>query len=188
MIAIFFYPALYVICWLQAPLNFKSRKSPPLLPTHQRLGLPINLLPCGMFQTKCPTASKPLRLQSLNRCQVCRVTRLLCFNVVNNCDFNFLNHLYNCREGSFQHLSPLQYLSDSDEIEDTEAFCETSPFGEWSECSTTCGVGISMRTRRFLDRWGRKKCPHVGLVEKRECVEPPCPPPSPGIVSLITIN
>ncbi|EEB20418.1 f-spondin, putative [Pediculus humanus corporis] len=86
-----------------------------------------------------------------------------------------------CSEGPFQYPSPFQYLPDSDEVEDTEAFCETSPFGEWSECSTTCGVGVAMRTRRFLDRWGRKKCPHVSLVEKRECIEPPCPSPSPGI-------
>jgi hypothetical protein len=25
----------------------------------------------------------------------------------------------------------------------------------------TCGVGISMRTRTFIDRAGRKKCPHI---------------------------
>ncbi|KAK6619736.1 hypothetical protein RUM43_012496 [Polyplax serrata] len=86
-----------------------------------------------------------------------------------------------CSGGPFQYPSPFQYLPDSDEIEDTEAYCETSAFGDWSECSTTCGVGVAMRTRRFLDRWGRKKCPHVNLVEKRECIEPPCPPPSPGI-------
>lgn len=77
---------------------------------------------------------------------------------------------------------PFQIPNDSVEIlEDNEAVCQTSDFGEWSECSTTCGVGVSMRSRRFLDRWGRKKCPHVSLVEKRECIEPPCPPPSAGI-------
>lgn len=25
----------------------------------------------------------------------------------------------------------------------------------------TCGIGITMRTRTFLDRVGRKKCPHI---------------------------
>lgn len=27
--------------------------------------------------------------------------------------------------------------------------------------SATCGVGITMRTRTFIDRVGRKKCPHI---------------------------
>lgn len=58
--------------------------------------------------------------------------------------------------------------------------CKTTPWSDWSECSgklarqaiirnliilflnsATCGVGISMRTRTFLDRVGRKKCPHI---------------------------
>ncbi|KAL0268585.1 UNVERIFIED_CONTAM: hypothetical protein PYX00_010463 [Menopon gallinae] len=79
-------------------------------------------------------------------------------------------------------IDPFQYTEDSDEsLEDLEEVCRTSEYSEWSECSTTCGVGVTMRTRRFFDHWGRKKCPHVSLVEKKECIRPACPPPSPGI-------
>ncbi|XP_043799619.1 spondin-1 isoform X2 [Apis laboriosa] len=56
-----------------------------------------------------------------------------------------------------------------------DAFCETTDWGHWSECSSTCGVGMKLRTRRFKDRMGRKRCPHVSLVEKVKCMEPPCP-------------
>ena len=63
-----------------------------------------------------------------------------------------------------------------------DAFCETTDWGHWSECSSSCGVGIKMRTRRFKDRMGRKRCPHVYLVEKVKCMEPAC---SPGLEEQI---
>lgn len=63
-----------------------------------------------------------------------------------------------------------------------DAFCETTDWGHWSECSSTCGVGMKLRTRRFKDRMGRKRCPHVSLVEKVKCMEPPC---SPGLEEQI---
>ncbi|XP_012289125.1 spondin-1 [Orussus abietinus] len=59
---------------------------------------------------------------------------------------------------------------------DNDAVCETTEWGPWSECSATCGIGIKMRTRRFRDRLSRKKCPHISLVEKEKCMEPPCAP------------
>lgn len=31
-----------------------------------------------------------------------------------------------------------------------------------------------MRTRTFLDRAGRKKCPHITVVEKQKCMQPEC--------------
>ncbi|KAG7198405.1 hypothetical protein KM043_005793 [Ampulex compressa] len=56
----------------------------------------------------------------------------------------------------------------------SDANCETTDWGEWSECSSSCGVGVRMRTRRFKDRMGRKRCPHVVLAEREKCMEPPC--------------
>lgn len=41
--------------------------------------------------------------------------------------------------------------------------CKTTKWSEFSECSTTCGVGFSMRVRTFIDHMGRKKCPHVSV-------------------------
>lgn len=52
--------------------------------------------------------------------------------------------------------------------------CKTSRWSAWSECSASCGIGISMRTRTFLDNMGRKKCPHIIVVEKQKCMQPEC--------------
>ncbi|EZA49891.1 hypothetical protein DMN91_012061 [Ooceraea biroi] len=66
--------------------------------------------------------------------------------------------------------------SDDDVISSpsNDPLCQTTEWSEWSECSDTCGIGLKMRTRRFRDRKGRKRCPLVSLVEKEKCMGPPC--------------
>nr|XP_049697073.1 spondin-1 [Helicoverpa armigera]XP_049697074.1 spondin-1 [Helicoverpa armigera]XP_049697075.1 spondin-1 [Helicoverpa armigera]XP_049697076.1 spondin-1 [Helicoverpa armigera] len=59
-------------------------------------------------------------------------------------------------------------------IEEDTGVCRTSEWGPWSECSVTCGVGVSTRRRHFLDRMGAKKCPLVQTEENRKCMEPEC--------------
>lgn len=41
--------------------------------------------------------------------------------------------------------------------------CRTTPWTDYTPCSVTCGIGISMRTRTFVDPAGRKKCPHITI-------------------------
>lgn len=52
--------------------------------------------------------------------------------------------------------------------------CKTTPWSVWSECSASCGIGITMRTRTFVDPKGRKRCPHITIVEKNKCMRPEC--------------
>jgi len=52
--------------------------------------------------------------------------------------------------------------------------CKTSPWSVWSECSASCGIGITMRTRTFVNHLGRKRCPHITVVEKNKCMRPEC--------------
>ncbi|KAK2584629.1 hypothetical protein KPH14_006978 [Odynerus spinipes] len=56
-----------------------------------------------------------------------------------------------------------------------DAACETTEWSEWSECSSTCGIGYKIKTRRFKDPMGRKRCPLVSILEREKCMGPPCP-------------
>lgn len=51
--------------------------------------------------------------------------------------------------------------------------CRTTAWTDWTPCSVTCGIGISMRTRTFVDHAGRKKCPHisVGKFDKEKYIK-----------------
>ncbi|GIY74434.1 spondin-1 [Caerostris extrusa] len=47
--------------------------------------------------------------------------------------------------------------------------CRTSDWGEWSECSVTCGKGLRTRSRKYLDSRARKTCA-LELMEKETCM------------------
>lgn len=83
-------------------------------------------------------------------------------------EFLFVQHLL---DSGFYSEAPKDFLPDD--------MCATSEWTGWSECSTTCGKGYELRTRRFLNRMGRKKCPHVETMDRRNCAGsvPTCPEP-----------
>ncbi|KAF5270103.1 hypothetical protein FQA39_LY08515 [Lamprigera yunnana] len=61
-----------------------------------------------------------------------------------------------------------------EQLEKNEGVCATTPWSSWTECSSSCGVGFISRSRHFVDRKGRKKCPHVQIFEREKCMGPPC--------------
>lgn len=68
-----------------------------------------------------------------------------------------------CYSGDEEELTPVD-----------DKVCDVTEWELWSECTASCGEGLRMRNRHFRDRKGAKKCPHVALVEKVKCMEPPC--------------
>merc|ERR1719318_1585533 len=51
-----------------------------------------------------------------------------------------------------------------------------SIWSEWSDCSTKCGPGKSLRYRHCQDgRLGGTKCPKIDLDEEKVCETKPCP-------------
>lgn len=106
------------------------------------------------------------------------------------CTLYIISGLSKHNKHHFLPLSPRSISTQSIETEDGEdlsnfaipgtaneggnGICQTTPWSAWSECSATCGIGISMRTRTFHNHLGRKRCPHVSVVEKQKCMQPEC--------------
>ena len=74
-------------------------------------------------------------------------------------------HSIDCLEGKKIH----SYLS-ADSSSVVPAGCETSEWTEWTGCSVTCGKGISMRERKYVDpfRADNNGC-DLQLIEKEMC-------------------
>ena len=54
-----------------------------------------------------------------------------------------------------------------------------TPWANWTECSQSCGGGITSRTRTCINpmpMYGGKPCPEKP-VETKECNVQPCPQP-----------
>jgi hypothetical protein len=65
------------------------------------------------------------------------------------------------KEDSSENLAASE--ANVDETGEGIGVCKTTKWTEWSECSATCGIGITMRTRTFMNHMGRKKCPHISV-------------------------
>ncbi|XP_021090542.1 ADAMTS-like protein 5 [Mesocricetus auratus] len=52
---------------------------------------------------------------------------------------------------------------------------EWTPWGSWSRCSSSCGRGVSVRSRRCVQLPGEEPC-WGGSREYRVCQQPDCPP------------
>ncbi|XP_058054307.1 spondin-1 [Anopheles bellator] len=75
-------------------------------------------------------------------------------------------------EGSSEDVGKL--AASVDDAGEGVGVCRTTRWSEWSECSVSCGIGVTMRTRTFVEHAGRKKCPHISVVEKQKCMLPEC--------------
>ena len=90
------------------------------------------------------------------KCKRQLVSREMCLSSVAECESDTEDSLENLAESS----------PTVNERGEGVGVCRTTWWSNWSECSVTCGIGISMRTRSFIEHSGRKKCPHISVGEK----------------------
>jgi len=98
-------------------------------------------------------------------CQRQLIAKEMCVAAVPECEGD---------QGSEDGHSLTQAAATVNEDGEGTGICKTTKWSEWSTCSASCGIGITMRTRTFVDHQGRKKCPHITIVEKEKCMQPEC--------------
>ncbi|EDW79724.2 uncharacterized protein Dwil_GK17866 [Drosophila willistoni] len=104
------------------------------------------------------------------KCSRQLVSKEMCVAPVAECPESSSSSLRDEDEG--ENLANSQSLVN--ENGEGAGLCKTSPWSVWSECSASCGIGITMRTRTFVNHLGRKRCPHITVVEKNKCMRPDC--------------
>ncbi|XP_055383628.1 spondin-1 [Condylostylus longicornis] len=101
-----------------------------------------------------------------SNCKTQLVSKEMCVAAIPECSSNQEDE----DEGeNLANLTPLV-----NEAGEGVGICRTTAWSNFNECSASCGIGITMRTRSFLNHLGRKRCPHIAVVEKQKCMKPEC--------------